>query len=181
MIKVLALDVDGTLTDGKIYIGQQGEMFKAFDIKDGCGIHDILPAVPVDWSHYNAIYPNEKNIGIVPVVITARESKFVEYRCQELGIVYCFQKCRNKVEKIKEIAELFCLQVKEGEKIQYPEIAYMGDDILDLPAIEICGKTGCPGDAALKVRQKVDYVARAEGGNGAVREFIEWIIEAEDK
>ncbi len=177
MIKVLILDVDGTLTDGKLYIGQGGELFKAFNVKDGCGIHDILPSIPVEWDEYNAMCDSEKNVGIIPVIITARNSDIVKHRCQELNISYYFQGCRNKVEKIHEIAEKFLLHnIQNGDVMIYPEIAYMGDDILDLPAMQICGKTGCPSDAVPKVKSAVDYVASAEGGQGAVREFIEWLI-----
>ena len=74
MIKYLVMDVDGTLTDGKVYMGNQGEVFKAFSIKDGCGIHDILPKCKIE-----------------PIIVTGRKSKIVELRCQELGITKLFQ------------------------------------------------------------------------------------------
>ena len=85
-IKFLVMDVDGTLTDGKIYMSDNGELFKAFDIKDGCGIHDILP-----------------QDGIVPVIITARSSKILANRCKELDITEYHQGCKQKYDKLISI------------------------------------------------------------------------------
>ena len=85
MIKYLVMDVDGTLTDGKIYMGNDGEMMKAFDIKDGCGIHDILITA-----------------GITPVIITSRSSKFLENRCKKLEITNLHQGIKNKIENSRD-------------------------------------------------------------------------------
>ena len=151
MIKYLVLDVDGTLTDGKIYMGNEGEMMKAFDIKDGCGIHDIL--IPA---------------GITPVIITGRSSKILENRCKELGITNLHQGIRNKIEKLLTITT------------DLSTVAYIGDDINDLscmePIKEAGGLVGCPADAVQKVVDLSDFVSKRNGGNGAVREFIEWIV-----
>lgn len=171
-IKLLILDVDGTLTDGKIYMGEKGELFKAFDIKDGCGIHDILPRCRVDWSSYNRKH-NETLCGIIPIIITARESQIVLNRCKELGIAHVYQRCKNKAEKLAEIAEIFeCEQSADGI---YPQIAYMGDDIVDIPIMKKCGIVAAPCDAVEEVLQLADYVAKKRGGNGAVREFIDYL------
>lgn len=152
MIKYLVMDVDGTLTDGKIYMGNDGEMMKAFDIKDGCGIHDIL--IPA---------------GITPVIITGRSSKILENRCKELGITNLHQGIRNKIEKLLTITT------------DLSTVAYIGDDINDLscmePIKEAGGLVGCPADAVKKVIELADFVSLREGGNGAVREFIEWLVE----
>lgn len=152
MIKYLVMDVDGTLTDGKIYMGNAGEMMKAFDIKDGCGIHDIL--IPT---------------GITPVIITGRSSKILENRCKELGITNLHQGIRNKLEKLLAITT------------HLSTVAYIGDDINDLscmePIKEAGGLVGCPADAVQKVIDLADFVSKRNGGNGAVREFIEWIVE----
>ena len=158
LIKLLIMDVDGTLTDGKIYMSDTGELFKAFDIKDGCGIHDILPKA-----------------NIIPVVLTARQSKIVENRCREMGIVHCYQGVRNKVRKLQEIAVQFDLSnYKTGV---YSEIAYIGDDIIDLPCMRLCGIVGCPMDAADEIKDIAQFISQKCGGNGAVREFIEWLVE----
>lgn len=159
-IKVLFLDVDGTLTDGKIYMGSEGEIFKAFDIKDGCGIHDIMP-----------------RYGIIPVVITARESKITANRCAELGIEHCYQGVRNKAEKLEELAHFF--ELKKNNCGEYIHTAYMGDDIIDIECMRLCEKKGCPSDAAKEVKAIAEFISTKKGGNGAVREFIEWLTERE--
>jgi 3-deoxy-D-manno-octulosonate 8-phosphate phosphatase (KDO 8-P phosphatase) len=150
MIKFLVMDVDGTLTDGKIYMGNDGEMMKAFDIKDGCGIHDI--AIPA---------------GIVPVIITGRSSKILENRCKELGIENLHQGIRNKIEKLLTITT------------DLSSVAYIGDDINDLSCMKQVkaagGLVGCPADAVKKVVDIANFVSTRNGGDGAVREFIEWI------
>ena len=152
-IKYLIMDVDGTLTDGKIYMGCNGEVFKAFDIKDGCGIHDIL--IPK---------------GIIPVIITGRSSEILENRCKELGITQLYQGVSDKLDKLTEI-------IKEENLSQ---TAYIGDDINDLPCMseikQVGGVVGCPKDAVNEVKEISDFVSNKNGGNGAVREFIEWMI-----
>lgn len=160
-IKFLIMDVDGTLTDGKIYMGTGGEIFKAFDVKDGCGIHDILP-----------------QYGIVPIVITARNSKIVENRCQELNIEEVYQGCRDKIGKLKEILDKY--SKLNDREYSLSDCAYIGDDILDLqcmkPIKKRGGIIGCPSDAVKEVREIVDFTSKYRGGNGAVREFVEYLI-----
>ena len=155
-IKYLVMDVDGTLTDGKIYMGNDGEIFKAFNIKDGCGIHDIL-------------IPN----GIVPVIITGRKSKILENRCRELKIEMLYQGIADKLTVLK--------QILDAHKSELSQVAYIGDDINDLSCMkkikEEHGIVGCPFDAVRQVKQIADYTCDAKGGAGAVREFIEWIVD----
>lgn len=152
MIKYLVMDVDGTLTDGKIYIGNDGEMMKAFSVKDGCGIRDIL--LPT---------------GIIPVIVTGRKSKILENRCGEIGIKEIYQGITNKIEKLLSITEDLSI------------IAYIGDDINDLSAMDLIkeagGKIGCPADANRKVKALADFISIKNGGDGAVREFIEWLAD----
>lgn len=161
-IRFLVMDADGTLTDGKIYIGESGELFKVFDIKDGAGIHDILP-----------------QYGIVPVVITARKSCILENRCRELGIKELYQNAGNK---------LVCLEClihgwseRDGVLYGLSDVAYIGDDLLDLQCMTAVkkkgGTAGCPADAVEQVKEVSDFIAAKNGGDGAVREFIEWIID----
>ncbi len=151
MIRILAMDVDGTLTDGKIYMGPDGEAMKAFNIKDGLGIHDLL--IPA---------------GIIPVIITGRKSRIVENRSRELGITEVHQGVSDKVQKLKELA---------GD---LSEAAYIGDDLNDLKCMQAVkaegGLTGCPADAAAEVRGLCDFVSEFRGGEGAVRDFIEWLL-----
>lgn len=149
------MDVDGTLTDGKIYMGSNGEVMKAFDIKDGYGIHDML-------------IPN----GITPVIITGRTSQIVENRCKELGIKDLFQGVKNKIEVLSGYL------AEKSDSIS--EVAYIGDDLNDMSCIgEIKvagGIIGCPANAVETVIQNADFIAKANGGEGAVREFIEYLI-----
>lgn len=158
-IKLLIMDVDGTLTDGKIYMGENGEVFKAFSIKDGYGIHDILILA-----------------GVTPVIITGRKSKIVENRCNELGIVELYQGVHDKVAELDELVQ------KYG--CQYSEVAYIGDDMNDNPPMEKIkvngGLIGCPADAVDGVKTISDYICKNIGGNGAVREFIEWFLNIVD-
>lgn len=156
-IKLMIFDVDGTLTDGKIYMGNNGEFFKAFSIKDGCGIHDLLP---------------EKQI--VPVIITARESDIVKNRCKELNIFECWQNVRDKLTQMRELAKKYGISPDENDI--YREIAYVGDDIIDLKCMCHCGLTACPADAAAQVKAVSDFISEYNGGNGAVRDFIEYIV-----
>ena len=151
MIKYLVMDVDGTLTDGKIYMGNNCEVMKAFNIKDGCGIHDI-------------IFP----LGIIPVIITGRTSNILENRCKELGITNLFQGINNKLECLLSIVS------------DLSSVAYIGDDINDLECMNAIknsgGIIGCPQDAVKDVIQVADYVTVRKGGEGAVRDFIEYIV-----
>lgn len=145
-IKMLVMDVDGTLTDGTIYISPNGEVMKAFNVKDGYGIVQA------------------RKQGIIPVIITGRTSQIVEERAKELKIVEIHQSIEYKLEKLKEVASKYGVRAEE--------IAYIGDDLNDLECIKYCGFTGCPSDAVIEVKEKVHYVCRNAGGKGAVREFI---------
>lgn len=159
-IKILMMDVDGTLTDGKIYIGTHGELFKAFDVRDGYGIREILP-----------------RYGIEPVILTARKSKITAFRCQELEIRSLHQGIRDK---LAELDIILAEKSADGKKkYSLENAAYIGDDMPDLSCIRAVkaggGITGCPADAAEAVKKESDFVCKANGGNGAVREFIDWI------
>lgn len=154
-IKYLVMDVDGTLTDGKIYMGESGELCKAFNIKDGCGIHDILPMHSIE-----------------PVVITARKSLILENRCRELGIKKVYQGVADKIEKLGEILT--------DEQAQFCNVAYIGDDINDLSCMtkvkQAGGVVGCPKDSVSSVLEIADFISQKDGGQGTVREFIDWIV-----
>ena len=150
-IKMLVMDVDGTLTDGCIYVGAEGEMMKAFHVQDGYAIAHKLPV------H-----------DIVPVIITGRSSEIVRRRATELKIREIHQGVSDKLAKLKEIAAQY--GAAPGE------IAYIGDDENDLDCIRFCGHTACPADAVGEIQTVVDYVCKREGGRGAVREFIDRLL-----
>ena len=160
-IKFFVMDVDGTLTDGKIYMGNDGEMMKAFDIKDGCGIHDIL--IPS---------------GIIPVIITGRSSLILKRRCDELGIKELYQGVEDKLAKLHEI--LYRYQSNNNCIYKLSNVAYIGDDMNDLSIMQEIkarnGIVGCPSDAIAEVKAIADFVSDRMGGNGAVRDFIECIM-----
>lgn len=147
-IKLLVMDVDGTLTDGRIYISAAGETMKAFDVKDGYAIAHILP-----------------QLGIIPVIITGRVSAIVERRAEELKVTELYQGVTDKLTKLEEV-------VKKLE-VCTDEVAYIGDDLNDLDCIRLCGLSACPADAVAEVREAVDHVCMHVGGRGAVREFVD--------
>ena len=154
-IKLLIMDVDGTLTDGKMYFTSSGDEIKAFNAKDGCGIAVILP-----------------QLGIIPAIITGRMSDCVVLRSKQLGITDVFQ---NSAKKLKQLEEL-----REKYNLQYDEIAVVGDDLNDLEIFSVCGFTACPADACDEIKEKSDLILSKAGGNGAVRELIEFIKDRRD-
>lgn len=152
-IRLLVMDVDGTLTDGRIYVGAEGELMKAFDVKDGYAIAHILP-----------------QLGITPVIITGRASAIARRRAEELKITELHQGVSDKLAKLKEVAERLGVSVREA--------AYIGDDLNDLDCIRACGLSACPADAVAEVREAVDYVCTQAGGHGAVRELVDTLLRA---
>lgn len=151
-IKLFVMDVDGTLTDGKIYMGSSGEIIKAFNIKDGYGIRNILP-----------------KYGILPIILTGRKSDIVNNRCRELGIIHIYQQVDNK----KEFMETILKEINSS----WEEVAYIGDDENDILCMESAKVKACPADAIKHVKYISDYICIHRGGEGAVREFIDWIVE----
>lgn len=151
-IKLLVMDVDGTLTDGKIHIGLDGEVFKSFHVKDGYGIKEILPET-----------------GITPIIITGRSSLFLEKRANELGIKEVYQGIKNKLELLREICN--------NKDISFSQIAYIGDDLNDFEVMKLVAIKGCPSDAVSKIKEICDFVSEKKGGDGSVREFIDWICD----
>ena len=150
-MKLFVMDVDGTLTDGKIYIGSKGEEFKSFNVKDGYAINNML--------HKN---------GIKTAIITGRESEIVNIRAKELNIDYVYQNVKDKLGVLKQIAVLY--------GIAFEEIAYIGDDLNDFESMKKCGITGCPADAVDEIKNISDYTSKFNGGDGAIRDFVDWIL-----
>ncbi len=154
-IKAIFLDVDGVLTDGTIIYGSDGLELKVFDIKDGFGITHAISS------------------GIRVGIITARASEVVKRRATELGITDLYQGSIDKVAPLEEIKRVYSLDESE--------IAYIGDDILDLPLLQKVGFSAVPANAERSMKMKVDYVSKALGGHGAVREIIDLILKAQKK
>jgi 3-deoxy-D-manno-octulosonate 8-phosphate phosphatase (KDO 8-P phosphatase) len=149
-IKLLVMDVDGTLTDGKIYVGDSGEVFKAFNVKDGYRLITI--------EKYN----------IIPVIITGKKSQILTKRAAELKIEEVHQGVDDKLKVLDEVLKRY--------QLTYENVAYIGDDVNDIDCMKVCYFKGCPADAMDEVIDVVDYVCKSNGGNGAVREFIDLII-----
>ncbi len=151
-IRLLILDVDGVLTDGRIILDNTGNEYKAFHVRDGHGIKMLIKA------------------GIRVALITGRSSKVVDIRARELGISEVFQNCKDKAE----IYQALCL--KYGYKDS--EVAFVGDDIVDAPVL---GRVGLPvvvSDADPEVRKLALFTTERAGGRGAVREISDLILKA---
>ncbi|MDO8328971.1 MAG: 3-deoxy-manno-octulosonate-8-phosphatase KdsC [Fluviicoccus sp.] len=154
-IRLLALDVDGVLTDGRLYFTEDGQEIKTFDSQDGHGIKLL------------------QKTGIVCAIITGRTSQLVERRARNLGITLLLQGREDKLVALKE------LSVQLG--IPLEEMAYVGDDWPDLPAIRAAGLGVAVANAHREVRRYADFVSLATGGRGAVREVCDLILEAQGR
>ncbi len=154
MIKLVLLDVDGTLTDGGIYRGNNGEELKRFNVKDGYAI------------------VNAQKLGIEFGIITGKESELVRTRANELKIKYLYQGISKKTVILDEIMRITGLQKDE--------IAYMGDDLNDIKIMKKVGFSGTPLDGINETKIIADFISTKNGGEGAVREFIEAILKKDN-
>lgn len=149
-IKVLVCDVDGVFSDGRIYLGNDGEELKAFHTRDGLGVKALRTA------------------GIEVAVITGRTSNIVERRMTALGVPFIYQGQEQKQASFSEILDTLGLNASQA--------AYIGDDSPDLPLIQFAGLGVAPFDAHPAVQQAADYVTTCRGGFGAVREIADLIL-----
>jgi 3-deoxy-D-manno-octulosonate 8-phosphate phosphatase (KDO 8-P phosphatase) len=152
-IKVLLFDVDGVLTDGKILLHGDGSESKTFDIKDGTGIV---------WA---------QRLGLTVGILSARSSAATSQRAAQLGITLIHQGVKSKLDTYDQITDSLLLDDAQ--------VAYMGDDVLDLPVLLRVGLAAAPADAVEDVRSRVHWVSRRNGGAGAARELIELILRAQ--
>ena len=153
MIKLVAFDVDGVMTDGSLTFDEEGKEYKTFNAKDGQGIVNL------------------NNAGVITAIITARNNKTVEYRAKNLNIKELHQGSKNKLKTLEEIAEKY--------NIKFNEIAYMGDDLPDICILERVGLKGCPKDAIDEVLKIANFKSSKCGGKGAVREFCDYILKGD--
>lgn len=149
-IKLFAMDVDGVLTDGGMYYTQDGEIMKKFNTRDGMGI-ELL----------------RKN-GIIPAIITQEESKIVLKRAEKLKVEDIYTGIKDKLKVIEELAQKY--------KLSLDEVAYVGDDVNDLAVLREVGLSFAPSDAVDEVKEAVDHVVSQRGGEGAVREAIDFVL-----
>ncbi len=155
MVRLLLLDVDGVLTDGNLIYSHEGKESKAFNTQDGFGLRMLQDA------------------GVEVGIITARSSEALIRRSEDLKITHLYQGAKNKLDAYKEIIK------KTGLKPF--EIAYMGDDWLDMVLLKRVGLAVAPANAVKEVREMVHYTSEQSGGHGAVRELCDLILEAQGR
>jgi 3-deoxy-D-manno-octulosonate 8-phosphate phosphatase (KDO 8-P phosphatase) len=153
-IRLILFDVDGVLTDGKILLHPDGTESKQFDIKDGTGI--VL-------AH---------RAGLTVGFLSARTSRPTAQRAAQLGVTLLHQGVSSKIEAYEQIVHELLLDDEQ--------VAYMGDDVVDLAVLDRAGLSAAPADAVEEVRSRVDWVSRCNGGQGAARELVELILRAQD-
>lgn len=151
-IQLLALDVDGVLTDGRIFLDNQQGEYKAFHVRDGYGLVSL------------------QKTGVAVALITQRQSAIVERRALELKIPYVYQGQTDKLATL--------LQLIQKLNLTLEQVAYMGDDLPDLPVLQAVGLSATVKDAHEKVLKSVDWCSRLKGGRGAVRELCDLLLEA---
>ena len=154
-VKLVVFDVDGVLTDGRIIFSNSGEETKLFDVKDGHGIKLLMRS------------------GIDVAIITARESDVVRRRARDLGITHVFQGMKDKKMALEELVK--------ASGVTPDAMAYMGDDIIDLPVLKRVAFSAAVADAVSEVIERVDFVAKRPGGRGAARELAELILKVQGK
>lgn len=152
-VRLMVFDVDGVLTDGRLLVGPEGEISKAFDTLDGHGIKLLAQA------------------GVMPAIISGRQSEIVAWRAGELGIEHLYQGVADKREAFAHLLA--------ATQLQATDAGYMGDDWPDLPVMTMVGFTACPAQAHTELRSRAHYVAQATGGRGAVREVADLILKAQ--
>jgi 3-deoxy-D-manno-octulosonate 8-phosphate phosphatase (KDO 8-P phosphatase) len=151
MIKMLVLDVDGCLTNGAITYTESGDEIKSFSVKDGLAI--------ATWIR----------MGRKVAIITGRKSNIVQKRLSELKVTYLYQGIRHKKEQLDKILK--------NENLSYEEVATIGDDLNDFHMLKASALSFTPNDGVEYIKKSVDIVLKTKGGEGAVREMIEYIIE----
>jgi 3-deoxy-D-manno-octulosonate 8-phosphate phosphatase (KDO 8-P phosphatase) len=153
VIRLLVLDVDGCLTDGKIIYTDEGDEIKTFNVKDGFAI--------VNWMA----------LGRQAAIITGRRSRIVERRAKELGIDHFYQGVKDKLAMLQELCDELGMTLDE--------VAVIGDDLNDYRMLKACGRSFVPADAVHQVTAVADVVLSRKGGDGAVREMIDLLIRQE--
>ncbi len=153
-IKMAIFDVDGVLTDGHIYISNEGVESKMFNIQDGLGLKLLLQC------------------GIQIAIISGLESKAVSIRLQKLGITQIYQGINNKLSVYEEILE------KNG--LGNEQVAYVGDDLIDLALMRRVGLAVAVANARTIVKENAHWCTQSKGGHGAAREFCDWLLQAQN-
>ena len=154
-VELIIFDVDGVLTDGKIYMGNDGELFKAFNCRDGFGI------------------TTAQKVGLKTAILTGGNTDCTAIRARRLKINSVKQGHMNKRNAYKELKSEF--------NLRDDEIAYVADDLIDLPVFVQVGFRAAVANARIEVKERANFVAENDGGKGAVREVVEFILKAQGK
>jgi 3-deoxy-D-manno-octulosonate 8-phosphate phosphatase (KDO 8-P phosphatase) len=152
-VRMIVFDVDGVLTDGSLFYGDDGQEYKAFNSRDGHGIK-MLSAT-----------------GVAPAIITGRTSQVVLHRARNLGITRIYQGAEDKLASFENLLS--------STHLEPEQVAYMGDDVVDLPVLRRCGLAITVPDAQAEVRARCHLITRAAAGRGAAREACEFIMRAQ--
>lgn len=153
-IRAIALDVDGVLTDGAFWWGPDGQEWKRFSFSDVMGVSLARKA------------------GLIVALISGENSPLVDRFALKMGITDVDKNCKDKAESLRRFADRNALELEE--------ICFMGDDVNDLPALAIAGLAAAPADARPEVLAKAAFVAKRGGGNGAVRELVDAVLQARE-
>jgi 3-deoxy-D-manno-octulosonate 8-phosphate phosphatase (KDO 8-P phosphatase) len=151
-VRLLVLDVDGVLTDGRLFYGPKGEALKAFHVRDGHGIKEVM------------------NAGVTVAIISGRKSQAVARRAAELGIRHVVQGANDKIAALRKLAKT--------RRIDLEDCCCVGDDTPDVPVLEACGVGIAVADAHPDALAVADLVTQTSGGHGAVREVCDWLMAA---
>jgi 3-deoxy-D-manno-octulosonate 8-phosphate phosphatase (KDO 8-P phosphatase) len=152
-VRLMIFDVDGVLTDGGLFYGEEGEAFKRFNALDGHGIKMM------------------QQFGTAAAIITARQSPYVLRRARDLGIAHVFQGVHDKRQAFE--------QLLQHTQLTAVACGYLGDDIIDLPVLTRVAFKACVANGHREVKARCDYVTQATGGNGAVREVCDLVLAAQ--
>jgi 3-deoxy-D-manno-octulosonate 8-phosphate phosphatase (KDO 8-P phosphatase) len=149
-IRLVATDVDGTLTDATVFYSEKGEELKRFSLRDGMGVQLLREA------------------GIPTAIVTQEKSGFAEARAKKLGLEHCFLGVKHKADFLPDLCK------RCG--VEADAIAYIGDDVNDVGVMKLVALAGAPGDALQAARDAAHKITNAHGGRGAFREFSDWLL-----
>lgn len=154
-VKLLILDVDGVLTDGKIVLDESGKQLKFFDVQDGLGVVLL------------------KRAGIKTIIISARYSRTVSLRAKDMQVFKIYQNSEDKLHTYKKILKQL--------KLNSTQTCFIGDELIDIPVLKRAGLSVAVANAAPEVKRVANYITKRKGGSGAVREVIELILKSQNK
>lgn len=151
-VKLLSLDTDGVLTGGEIYFDDSGQQIRKFNVKDGMGINLVMQS------------------GVKVVIISASSTKSIKHRAKQLGIEYVFLGVKDKSQSLLDLCETLAISLEE--------VVHVGDDVNDIPVMDLVGCSISVADAVASVKESADLITEKRGGEGAVREICDMILTA---